>query len=523
MIALGAGCPSEPPLGFIGDPSVGDPTVPFEGWSTHPGAPGWYAAFPDPMPTPSENDERYVNGGGASFLDLTGDGLPEIVATGPWSGVEVFVNDGNGGFIPASNPELAAVTEVACAVGVHLDDDDLRDLLVCSDNGLRAWRNLGGGSFAFATTVLDLDAVSGRAESVAVTDADGDGVLDLFVSTQTFANQPDGRPEPIADVLLRHVDSFTFEDVSDRLPTGLDGQTWTATWLDLDDQPGLDLLAMRDRGDILWPASLWEQRGDETWEERSAAWDLTLPFDPMGSVQGDLDGDGTTELIFTDNWARLHLRSLQDGVAIERAAELDLVVQEPELQRSSWGLELFDAENDGDLDLLVPFGRVSMLEGDPIQSLGAWLWEDGGFVDVGERIEQPERFEDESWRSCLRGDVEGDGTLEVFCNSQVGAATLLRPNDTRNHWTRVVLRGPPGNRDGLGAKVTLADGSGRARWRQIGIGTTGIGSSREPFAHFGLGAEPPALATVEVRWADGQVSAGVAVLDGVLVVEHPDA
>jgi len=519
VLMLGAlsllGCPTSEPVGYIG----AAPAPEFNGWRRLP-APAFVSEPPSGGASSVEQGEDRTNGGGAALMDFTGDGAPDLVLTAPWSGPAVFVGDGLGGFARRPNPELEAVPMSACAVGLHLDDDGLRDLLLCGDNRVSAWRNLGGAQFVHVDDVLVFD--DARAEDIAVTDLYGDGTLALYVGTQSLANPDGGAPGAHADRLLLHRGGFVFDDISERMPeSGRIGQTYASTWIDIDGDRDLDLFTVRDRGSVLWPAALFLNPGDDSeWPEVAADWGLALEIDGMGLAQGDVDGDGTTEIVVSDNFSRLHMLSVGDGVATPIAAEMGVVVQDPETQIASWAVELVDVENDGDLDLVVAFGRADLLIDDTRQTVDV-------FTHVGDGYAQVQGFEQtlpptgDGWRTVLPDDIDGDGMLELVFTSHVGAVMIQDPTPSGNHFLRVALSGPPGNDDGLGARVMVWHGTETPQWRRIGVGTTGIHSAVSPVAHFGLG-DATAVERVEVLWSDGSLTTvdGPA-MDAVLSVRHP--
>ncbi|MCO4769053.1 MAG: VCBS repeat-containing protein [Deltaproteobacteria bacterium] len=520
-LALLLGCGTE---GVADDPPGGaddPPGVAFEGWRPMP-APAFRSEGPPGGPASIEQGEDRTNGGGAALMDFTGDAIPDLVLTAPWSGSEVFVGDGVGGFAPVPNPTLSAVPMSACAIGLHMDNDGLRDLLLCGDNRVSAWRNLGGAVFEHVMDVLDFNDVPARAEDIAVTDLYGDGSLYLYVGTQSLAG-PDGTaPAAHADRLLVLREGFDFEDVSELMPVeGRIGQTYASSWIDIDEDGDLDLFTVRDRGEVLWPAALFVNPGPTgDWTEESVSWGLDLPIDGMGLAQGDIDGDGTTEIVVSDNFSRLHVLSVGDGVVTPRAAELGAVVQNPERQRASWAVELIDAENDGDLDLVLAFGRADPLYDELQQDVDVFTW-DGDSYSSSTDFEQTLPPLGDAWRTVLPDDIDGDGALELIFTSHVGDVMVQDPTPSGNHFLRVEAVGPGWNRDGLGARVTLRRGSDRPQWRLVGIGSTGIHSSVSPVAHFGLGRDP-GIDQVEVRWSDGSVTTVDAPsADAVIEVRHP--
>jgi hypothetical protein len=517
-IATLAGCPS-PGLAPVQDEEPGESSAP-RGWTLRE-APDFRSSPPaDGVESVEQNEDR-TNGGGASLADFTGDGVLDLVLTGPWSGNAVLQGDGEGGFVRVPNQALEAVPLTACAVGVHLDDDGLRDLLLCGDRSVSAWRNQGGALFAFAGDVLDLSDEPARAEDIAITDLWGDGSLVLYVGTQSLAN-PDGEPPGAsADRLLRTTGAFTFEDLSDRLPEqGRIGQTYASSWVDIDGDRDLDLFTVRDRGDRLWPAALFVNPGDQgPWTEEAASWGLDLRIDGMGIATGDLDRDGGLDLLVSDNLSRLQALDVVDGSAVSREQAIGAVVQDPERNVASWGIELVDLENDGDLDLAIAFGRADPLHDPSEQGIELSVWDEGGFVPVDDLDQRPGPAPD-AWRAVLPGDLDGDGVMELVFTSHLGGVMIQDPGPLPGGWVRVELQGPSGNRDGLGARVELFDGETEPQRRLVGVGSTGLHSSLEPVAHFGLGDRE--LERIEVLWPDGSLTTvDDARRSSVVTVRHP--
>jgi len=102
-------------------------------------------------------------------------------------------------------------------------------------------------------------------------------------------------------------------------------------------------------------------------------------------------------------------------------------------------------------------------------------------------------------------DLDNDGDLDVVSNNIQDPAFLHENKAPAAHYLRVQLKGKPGNREGLGATLTLSNPNHRAAdLSQTHYHTTvrGYGSSVEPFAHFGLGKNT--LARLHLRWPDGR-------------------
>ena len=114
-------------------------------------------------------------------------------------------------------------------------------------------------------------------------------------------------------------------------------------------------------------------------------------------------------------------------------------------------------------------------------------------------------------RGMATADFDNDGDLDIVVNNNPGdsgraelaRATLLRNNvgATRN-WLAVELVGTRGNRDAVGATVTVEAGAGK-QVRLVGAGS-GFASQHSARLYFGLGARE-GVSAVTVRWPSGRV------------------
>jgi hypothetical protein len=100
-------------------------------------------------------------------------------------------------------------------------------------------------------------------------------------------------------------------------------------------------------------------------------------------------------------------------------------------------------------------------------------------------------------------DIEADGQWEIAVANQDEAPTLwARREPVDGSWIRLRLVDPAGERDALGARVTVVSPR-QSRWQRAG---ESYGSDSERIVHFGLGApegEEADAVEIEVRWPDG--------------------
>ena len=106
-------------------------------------------------------------------------------------------------------------------------------------------------------------------------------------------------------------------------------------------------------------------------------------------------------------------------------------------------------------------------------------------------------------------DFNGDGCLDLYVTnmgkSEVrGEPARLFQNrcEWGNNWLIVKLVGMVSNRDGIGARVTVAAG-GQTQIREVRAGSSSGSQNMLP-VHFGLG-NSPSVVSVTIRWPSGAV------------------
>ncbi|MDU8912165.1 FG-GAP-like repeat-containing protein [Aestuariicoccus sp. MJ-SS9] len=102
-------------------------------------------------------------------------------------------------------------------------------------------------------------------------------------------------------------------------------------------------------------------------------------------------------------------------------------------------------------------------------------------------------------------DMDGDGDLDMLTHPVNGPLALFRNDGVSGNALAIALEDMAGNRDGIGAVVTVTDDLGVTRSREIQLGG-GFMSFDAPVAHFGMGTARGAQ-SVTIRWADGAETA----------------
>ncbi len=167
-----------------------------------------------------------------------------------------------------------------------------------------------------------------------------------------------------------------------------------------------------------------------------------------------------------------------------------------------WGAAFFDADNDGDLDLTMTNG-MEMMPG--FDADATRYWENDGSGRFQGRSAEVGLNDIEDGKGLLVFDADNDGDLDVFVVNNASAPLFYRnQSQGAGGWLRVSLEGVTSNRQGLGARVSVfADGLAE-QIREAGVATHFLGQSEDAL-HFGLARA--AAADLVIRWpASGLVT-----------------
>ena len=423
---------------------------------------------------------------------------------------------------------------LAVAVGDY-DADGWPDLYVSNFGPNLLLRNSGSGTFVDVTEATGTRA--GGAEKVgagaAFLDADGDGLLDLFVANYlafsydkhvtarrrgvTVYAAPECFP-PLPGALYRNVGQGRFVDIS--RPSGIadhPGRGMGIVCADYDNDGDTDIFVANDG----LPNFLLENDGTGRFREGGTT--AGIAYDYQGRAQGsmgvdcgDFDNDGLLDFYktaFQMQTAALYHNlgaGLFDDVSLATGAGAGTV------RNVTWGCTLADFDNDGDRDLFIACGHLydNVELFDDTTSYRArnivlrnMLRETGRarFVDVSDYCGDGLQVRRSS-RGAAFDDLDNDGDIDVVVLNSREAPTIIRnllvESGSRNHWLQIRLQGVKTNRDGVGAHVIVAAGE----LLQIAEVHSGRGyqSHYGTRLHFGLGPHER-VDRIEFRWIGGGV------------------
>ncbi len=342
-----------------------------------------------------------------------------------------------------------------------LDGDGRPDLVGTSQQNdhNRMLLNQGDGTFRDRTPALVVDTFS-RGFSPHIVDMDGDGDQDV-VWAGDFETSKHWRNDGALD----------FIDVTGHLGVGVCGMGCSVGDYDNDGDPDLFISSIYYDGAVPLPDATWCDSGNRLFAN---------------------EGDGT-------------LIDVTDAAGVRDGGW-------------GWGSDFGDLDNDGDLDLVhtngwyvgpeYPFGtdtnKVFLNSGAGVFTESAQLFG----VDDGDQ-----------GRGLVIFDADNDGALDILISNHDVGLTLYRndPATVSGHWLSVELRDASAfNSRALGSKIVLENEALPTQTRWVECGSNYV--SQSPLvAHFGLGAESEA--TLTVTWPDGEIQrVGVVQADQRLVI-----
>lgn len=280
--------------------------------------------------------QNLMNGNGVAAADVDGDGWVDLFLCHRQSTSRLYRNLGDGRFVDVTEASgLAGLRLIASgAVFGDLDGDGAQDLLVSSFGGPHAcFRNDGKGHFRDVTAEAGITGKSG-ASSMALSDVDGDGDLDLYWCN--FALEALFRDGSV--VTTRVVDGKTV--VTGRYAKRI--QVVDGNLIELGDP---DVLYLNDGTGKFTPAP-WETHfADADGQPVSAPLDLGL------AVQiRDIDGNGTPDIYVCNDFHTPDRVWLGDGKGHFRAPSPWALRN---MTFASMGVDFADLDRDGRLDFVT--------------------------------------------------------------------------------------------------------------------------------------------------------------------------
>jgi hypothetical protein len=432
---------------------------------------------------------------GAVFFDYDGDGLLDLFVTNV--GVYTSNERGPGGyyvglsdaFMGHLRPERAEASilyrnlggnrfkDVSREVGLvdlswsgdatalDVNDDGFPDLYVLDmQGGDHLWLNEGGKRFRDATATYFPKSPWGSM-GVKVFDFDGDGRLDLFVTSM-------------------HPDMWV------NIPPG----DWAAEGRKADTSTVAAGMIPEGKGRFIFGNELFANRGGGRFQEVSDSVGVETYW-PWGPSVDDLNADGWDDIFIAAGMNfpyRYGINSVLLNEGGRRFLPSEFVVGVEPRPNGATQQVWFTLDCNG-------ANRGHPLCGPcthPESMGGACRVDAAGHLTMMGSL---------GTRAAVATDLDGDGDLDLVTNEFNGRPQVLISDLAQRHHVhslKVRLRGTRSNREGLGAQVTLVLPDGR-RILKVLDGKSGYLSQSDLPLYFGL-ADADHAGALEVRWPSGR-------------------
>jgi hypothetical protein len=431
---------------------------------------------------------------------------------------KLYRNNGDGTFTDVSAESGIKDTNWSMAAGaIDYDNDGDQDLYLLNYGPNVFYRNNGNGTFTDITNTLGLrgpEKLNGFTKwsiGVSFWDYNNDGRLDAMVGNflafdPAYSNPatPGLMPHPSEykgqeSILYEQQADGKFVDVTKKKGLSYpDSKCMGLTVFDFDDDGDLDIFQANDHHFNYMFRNDNGNYKEVGIEIGVAANSQGVGTGSMHGTIGDVDGDGLIDLLVTDLEYGALYKNLGNGTFKDITESSGIAGYMK--GKGSWGAELFDFDNDGDLDIIAADGNGEAL----ILQLPLLLENDGKghFKNVGEQY--CSYFSNKrSGRGLAVWDYDNDGDMDVIISHldlQATPALLRNDGGNKNHWLGITLLGKNGPATAIGAKVTVSAGEKKQVF--INQWATSYLSNSDPRIHVGLGQEKN-IDQIEILWSDG--------------------
>jgi len=403
--------------------------------------------------------------GGAAFFDYDMDGFDDIFINNVSGSCKLYRSDGH------------AFADVTSAAGVggpayhnlgvfagDLNADSWPDILSFTEARTVGFTYINSGFSTFIdaaisdfSTALGYDGYATNAA-----DIDNDGDLDVFYG---------GR-------LYRDDGNLHFTDIT--TISGLANIRFVchATFGDLDNDGDMDMIINRQN---LASTLMYRNDGSGHFTDISSNSSVGILPTGLGVSLGDVDNDGDLDFYMGAGYSDPNYLFLNDGSGYFVDATQNAGLSNHNYTR---GTDLFDVDNDGDLDLVVANENRS-----------AQLYVNDGtghFLDVTDMS----GINDNKAKAgpAVVGDYDGDGDLDIYiARTDYVGNSFYENKAVHGQYITVLPIGTISNRAGIGTKAYLYPagqlGNNQAlfAYRQLNI-SNGFNASDAGRIHFGTGS-----------------------------------
>ncbi len=346
------------------------------------------------------------------------------------------------------------------------NNDGYPDLLLAHQNGTQLYKNTGNGTFTDVSAQANITSCNNNCSNTGGLwwDYDNDGDLDLYLQYLNTANR-----------LFTNNNDGTFTEIEGALNLNDPHRTWSCLPIDVNYDGWMDIYVVNDFG----LSKFYLSQEGKSFVESTEAYNLVNLGCGMGSDIGDYNNDGYFD-IYVTNIAEGKSNPLfmgTPGAPFENKTAVEKVGN----GHFGWGTRIFDADNDGDQDIYVVNGDNDL----HYKNVFFKNLRREGTNNFEEWSNQSDANGIANGMGAEVFDFDDDGDLDILVSNTNNAPYLYENIIANpNSWLQVNLEGVTANRNAFGAIIS-AFSEGKAVHR-LNHGATIMGQSIKPI-HFGLG------------------------------------
>jgi tetratricopeptide (TPR) repeat protein len=477
-------------------------------------------------------------GGGVAILDYDGDLWPDIYLTQGclWPADpaqqqhrdRLFRNLGNGSYQDVT--EQSGLGDNRFSQGVQIGDynnDGYPDIYLANVGENRLYANNGDGTFQDVTEqagiggkrwttsclVADLNQ-DGLADLYEVNYLSGDNVFDLICSQAGGKARSCSPTEFDAqqDRLFLNLGNGQFQDATEAMGiVAADGKGLGIVAADFEGTGRLSLFVANDM-----TANFYFTQGTQSpgrFAEQAVI--RGLAYDREGKAQAcmgvavdDYNQDGLVDLFVTNFYKESNTLYVQQAGGLFYDGTRQAALRQPGFNLLGFGTQFLDAQLDGHPDLVVANGHIDdfTYQDIPFQMPPQFLTNRNGTYQETGKEAGPYFQRKLLGRGLAAADLNRDGKAD-FVVSHLDAPVAVLANTTAQtgNYLAIQLRSGTGQRDAIGATVTLVMGGDKPRKlvRQLTAGDGYQASNQRQFL-IGVGSEQQ-VDQLQVKWPSGRV------------------